>query len=128
MKHSFFSILLISACFFTTASKAQTVTELLRNGSNGAKLNLVIIGDGFTAADQAAYNTHVTNLLKNLFSKDLYDETMDAFNIYRINANSAQSGVTKVAASGTVTVAKNTALDYRYSGIWDRCWMEAGPT
>lgn len=129
MKHSFISILLLSACcFITTASHSQTVTELLRNGSNGAKLNLVIIGDGFTAAEQAAYNTHVSNLVKNLFSKDLYDETMDAYNIYRINANSTQSGVTKVNASGTVTTAKNTALDYRYSGIWDRCWMEPGPT
>lgn len=114
-------------CLIITASSAQTVTELLRNGSNGGKLNLVIIGDGFTAGEQSAYNTHVSNLVKNLFSKDLFDETMDAYNIYRINVNSAQSGVTKVNASGAVTVAKNTALDYRYSGIWDRCWMEPGP-
>lgn len=113
---------------FATTAKAQTVTELLRNGSNGAKLNLVIIGDGFTAAEQAAFNTHVSNLVKNLFTKDLYDETMDAYNIYRINATSSQSGVTQVNASGTVTTAKNTALDYRYSGVWDRCWMEPGPT
>jgi len=125
MKKILFSIFI--CCTISAAIKAQTVTEVLRNGSNGAKLNLVIIGDGFTAADQAAYNTHVTNLVKNLFSKDLYDETMDAYNIYRINVNSAQSGVTKVNASGTVTTARNTALDYRYSGIWDRCWMEPGP-
>ncbi|HEY8918880.1 MAG TPA: M64 family metallopeptidase [Chitinophaga sp.] len=125
MKKILFSIFI--CCTISAAIKAQTVTEVLRNGSNGAKLNLVIIGDGFTAADQAAYNTHVTNLVKNLFSKDLYDETMDAYNIYRINVNSTQSGVTKVNASGTVTTARNTALDYRYSGIWDRCWMEPGP-
>jgi len=125
MKKILFSIFI--CCTISAAVKAQTVTEVLRNGSNGAKLNLVIIGDGFTAADQAAYNTHVTNLVKNLFSKDLYDETMDAYNIYRINVNSTQSGVTKVNASGTVTTARNTALDYRYSGIWDRCWMEPGP-
>ncbi|KAA2239679.1 hypothetical protein F0L74_26160 [Chitinophaga agrisoli] len=125
MKKILFSILL--CCAISAVTNAQTVTEVLRNGSNGAKLNLVIVGDGFTAADQAAYNTHVANLVKNLFSKDLYDETMDAYNIYRINVNSTQSGVTKVNAAGTVTAARNTALDYRYSGIWDRCWMEPGP-
>jgi hypothetical protein len=26
-----------------------------------------------------------------------------------------------------VTQARNTALDYRYSGVWGRCWMEPGP-
>lgn len=112
----------------SVVASAQTVTELLRNGPNGSKLNLVIVGDGFTAADQAGYNTYVQNLIfERLFKQDFFDETMDAFNIYRINVNSTQSGVTQINASGTVTVAKNTALDYRYSGVWDRCWMEGGP-
>ncbi|WP_368670064.1 hypothetical protein, partial [Chitinophaga sp. GbtcB8] len=74
----------------------------------------MILGEGFTAADHAAFYTHVTNLVKDLFTKDLYDETMDAYYIYRINVNSTQTGVTKVNASGTVTPARNTALDYRY--------------
>ena len=124
--------LLALSTAFTATTHAQTVTELLRNGPNGDKINLVIIGDGFTAgADQTAFNTFVQNtVIRDLFSESrdgAYREIMGAFNIFRVNANSAASGVTTVDANGKVTNAVNTFLDYRYSGIWGRCWMEPGP-
>ena len=117
---------------FAVPAHAQTVTELLRNGPNGDKLNLVIIGDGFTAgADQTAFNTFVQNtVIRDLFSETrdgAYREIMGAFNIFRVNANSAASGITTVDANGKVTNTVNTFLGYRYSGLWARCWMELGP-
>src|SRR5207344_558983 len=44
-----------------------------------------------------------------------------------INADSAQSGITTVDANGNVTNTVNTFLGYRFSGDWNRCWMEPGP-
>jgi IgA Peptidase M64/FG-GAP-like repeat len=113
-------------------AQAQTVTELLRNGPNAEKFNLVIIGDGFTAgADQTAFNTFVQNtVIRDLFSETrdgAYREIAGAFNIFRVNANSAATGVTAVDNTGAVTNAVNTFLGYRYSGMWGRCWMEPGP-
>jgi hypothetical protein len=109
--------------------QAQTVTTLLRSGSTGTKKNLVVIGDGFqSGTDQTTFNNFVdTFILQGVFSEGPYWEDMNAFNIYRININSADSGVTQVDANGNVTTARNTALGYRYSGVWDRCWMEDGP-
>jgi len=111
---------------------AQTVTELLRSGPNGSKINIVVIGDGFATADQATYNAFVdTVVIRGLFDErrnSVYRETMNAFNLFRVNAISPQSGVTTVDATGTVTATVSTFLGYRYSGIWDRCWMEPGPT
>jgi len=107
---------------------AQTVTELLRSGSNGAKYDLVVIGDGFQSTEQNTFNNLVDGLLlQGVFSDGVFRETMNAFNIYRINADSTDTGVTQVDANGNVTNARNTAFDYRYSGVWDRCWMEPGP-
>jgi hypothetical protein len=112
-------------------SYAQTSVELLRSAANPSKLNLVIIGDGFTATDQAAYNTFVNNVvIRDLFSETgsgVYRETMNAFNIFRVNADSQQSGITTVDANGNVTNSVNTFLGYRFSGEWKRCWMEPGP-
>ena len=108
--------------------EAQTVTELLRSGSNGAKRNLVIIGDGFQAGQQNNYNTFVdTFVMQGVFNEGLFDEAANAFNIYRVNVNSTDSGVTQVDSNGNVTTTRNTALGYRFSGVWDRCWMELGP-
>ncbi|MDQ3175369.1 MAG: M64 family metallo-endopeptidase [Acidobacteriota bacterium] len=108
--------------------EAQTVTELLRSGSNGSKRNLVIIGDGFQAGQQNNYNTFVdTFVMQGVFNEGLFDEDANAFNIYRVNVNSTDSGVTQVDNNGAVTTARNTALGYRFSGVWNRCWMELGP-
>ncbi|MBK8099418.1 MAG: VCBS repeat-containing protein [Planctomycetes bacterium] len=118
----------LAAALLAAAVTAQTTTALLQSGTTAAKKDIVIVGDGFTAADQATFNTYVTNTVMNqLFNMDVYRDAANAFNIWRVNVNSVNSGVTQVNSSGTVTVARNTALDYRYSGVWSRCWMEPGP-
>ncbi|MCD9019288.1 M64 family metallopeptidase [Parachryseolinea silvisoli] len=103
-------------------------TTLLRSGTAGTKFDLVIIGDGFQAgADQTTFNNYVTNtIVRQAFAEGPMWESLNAFNIYRLNLTSQESGVTRVNADGEVTVERNTALDYRYSGVWDRCWMEPG--
>jgi hypothetical protein len=128
MKKTLVAFLLIVGCCFASAH-AQSVTELLRSGSNGSKRNLVIIGDGFRSGDQATYNAFVkTFVMEGVFTHDLWSEDMNAFNIYRVNINSDDSGVTQVDSEGEVTTDRDTALGYRYSGVWKRCWMELGPS
>jgi hypothetical protein len=107
------------------SARAQTVTELLRTGDNGSKKNLVIIGDGFQTGDQSTFNQYIEdNFIHGMFEEGALRETMGAFNIYRINVDSTDSGVTQVDSNGNVTTQRNTALQYRYSGVWTRCWME----
>ena len=127
-----FSVLTLLIALGSAGAHAQTVTELLRNGANGDKFNVVVIGDGFAAgADQTAFDTFVQNVvIRDLFSETrngAYREIMGAFNLFRVNAVSAQSGITTVDANGNVVNTVNTFLGYRYSGMWNRCWMEPGP-
>lgn len=112
------------------ASKDPTVTELHRAGPNGGKMNIAILGDGFadTTADQALFNNYVNDVIMGDFlTRDIHPEILNAINVFRVNTFSEDSGVTQVDADGDVTDAKSTALNYRYSGIWDRCWMEGAP-
>ena len=39
------------------------VTQILNSGPPGAKINIAVLGDGFTEADQNAYNSKVKALL-----------------------------------------------------------------
>ncbi len=112
------------------SSKAATVTEMRRAGSNGSKVNIAIIGDGFqdSSADQTLFNEYVQEvIMEDFLSRDIHPEILNAINVFRVNTYSVDSGVTQVNASGTVTTSRSTALEYRYSGEWDRCWMEGGP-
>lgn len=119
---------MLFAAMFGHNLNSQTVTHLLTSGSSGAKKDIVVIGDGFTSSQQTKFNNFVRDyIMSGVFSHDLYWEDANAFNIHRINTTSADSGVTLVDSTGAVTTARSTALDYRYSGRWARCWMEGGP-
>ncbi len=114
-----------------TLGQGNRTTTLLFSGDTGRKLDLVIIGDGFQAgADQTTFNNFVQNVIMNqAFMEGPIWESKNAFNIYRVNVNSVDSGVTQVNNMGNVVAggARNTALDWRFSGMWNRCWMEEGP-
>ena len=109
---------------------AATITKLYEAGPRAEKYNFVFVGDGFdnTASDQKKFNDWVQMIaLDRTFRRDIGPEILNAINIYRINTISAASGISLVNSNGTVTNAVSTALDYRYSGQWNRCWIEPGP-
>lgn len=113
------------------ASK-DSMTPLLSSGSPGTKINIAVLGDGFTAGDdQIKYSKAVKDLLINgLFKNDFFLERKSAFNIYRVNLISQDSGVgTKTYDNGNLisTVTRNTALGIYYNGSWSHCWVEDGP-
>ncbi len=110
----------------------DSMTQILSSGPTGTKVNIAVLGDGFAdGADQTKYNNKVNDLLFNgLFKNDYYFEDIQAFNVFRVNLISVDSGVgTKTYNNGTLlsTVTKNTALGYYYSGSWSHCWLEGGP-
>ncbi len=119
---------------------ADSVTQLRVAGPVGTKRNLAILGDGFAAADQAAYNNWVqTTLMDGVFGRDYFFEDASAWNIFRVNLESVDSGIsTRIydehgtpadASDDTITsdVTRNTALGIIFSGSWAHCWLEYGP-
>ena len=117
----------------------DSMTQILTSGAPGTKFNIAVLGDGFAAADQTAYNNTVDALLTNgVFANDYFYEDKQAFNVYRVNLISTQSGVSQRkydehgtpdnAADDTIisTTLRNTALGYIYSGSWAHCWLEGG--
>jgi hypothetical protein len=118
----------------------DSVTQILNSGPPGTKKNIAVLGDGFTDADQAIYNNKVKELLiDGVFSHDYFYEDAQAFNIYRVNLISNESGVSRrlYDEHGTPTdpsddtiistTTKDTALDFIFSGSWAHCWLEYGP-
>jgi hypothetical protein len=117
----------------------DSMTQILRSGPPGMKINIAVLGDGFAAADQTLYNNKVQEfLIDGVFGHDYFYEDKQAFNIYRVNLISADSGVsTRVydekgtfddASDDTIvsTTIRNTALGYIFSGSWAHCWLEGG--
>ena len=109
-----------------------SITKLIDNGPFGAKYTIAVVGDGFTAADQIAYNTAVDTLVTNgLFANDYFSANRGSFNLVRVNVNSVDSGVSTKTydAAGNVTASttRNTAFGAIFNGDWAHCWVEDGP-
>jgi hypothetical protein len=117
----------------------DSVTQILASGPPGTKINIAVLGDGFAAGDQAVYNQKVNELLVDgVFGHDYFYEDKSAFNVFRVNLESNESGVSRRVydemgtpsdASDDVIVSttlKDTALGYIYSGSWAHCWLEGG--
>src|SRR3954447_5923132 len=117
---------------------ADSMTVLRRAGPPGTKRNIAVLGDGFSAADQATYNQWVdATLIKGVFGHDYYSEDASAYNIYRINLESVDSGVstrtydekgTVDPSDDTITsdTVRDTALGMIFNGSWSHCWLEYG--
>ncbi|HEX6539413.1 MAG TPA: M64 family metallopeptidase [Candidatus Dormibacteraeota bacterium] len=106
------------------------MTQVLSSGPPGTKVNIAVLGDGFTAADQATYDAKVQSLLLDgVFGNDYYYEDKQGFNIYRVNLMSNHSGVSqRKYDNGTLlsTTLYDTALGIIFNGSWSHCWLEWG--
>ena len=91
------------------------------------------------AGDQTTYNNKVKELLLDgVFGHDYFYEDAQAFNIFRVNLISNDSGVSQRVydekgtpsdgSDDTIvsTTLKDTALGYIFSGSWAHCWLEGG--
>ena len=101
MKNIIFLLIVYLAIFpsqtaFAAGCTAPQCTKVINNGSTSAKKNLVIIGDGFAAGNQDEWRQVVnTMVLDGVFEKDLFLEDQNAFNVYRLNLVSVESGVSQ---------------------------------
>lgn len=123
MKSNQLFLALLLALFVTASDVlAQTVaaTKIINHGPDGGKIVIAIIGDGYTAGEMTKYVSAVNDLVVNgLFAHDFYQESLPAFNVYRVDVASNHSGVGHQPGS-----PQDTALKTIYTGDWGRCYIE----
>jgi len=104
----FLCTVILSLAEFTSA---QTVTPVVTNGPSSNRLDIVILGDGYTAADLPKYYSDVQQFLSLMLQQQPYREYTPLINVYRVDVTSAESGVDHPEAG----IYKNTVLDAAYN-------------
>jgi IgA Peptidase M64 len=123
------------------ANPPATVTKVLDSGPDGEKLNIAVLGDGYTANDQQKFNDDVQKLLLDgVFKHDFFKNNRSAFNVYRVNLVSHDQGVSQRTYDEHGTpydptddtlfshTDRDTALRFIFSGSWSHCWLEPSDT
>jgi hypothetical protein len=112
-RRPFIALVAILVWFVVCAASAEPVVTIRSNGDPANRVDIVVLGDGYTAAELAQYDADVETLVRGLFAQEPFSEYQRYFNVHRIDVTSIDSGADHPERSPPVF--KNTALDSTYS-------------
>lgn len=75
-------------------------TKIVDHGPNSQRFNLVIMGDGYRAAELPQFATDTINFVNTLRTTDPYPDLWCGFNVFRIDVVSTDSGADDPATCG----------------------------
>lgn len=84
-------------------SQVFETVPIIENGPRDKRINMVVLGDGFTAAQQGDFIADATTLVNYIFNKSPFDQYKNYFNVYAIKVISAESGVKHPGTATDVT-------------------------
>lgn len=76
----------------TADGAVLSTTKIVDHGPDSARWNLVIMAEGFTAAEQDAFHVAAESFATKLFSTEPFRRMWCAINVHRVDVRSDQSG------------------------------------
>lgn len=76
----------------TTALAEGTLYQLLSSGPTANRINMVILGDGYTAAQESKFESDAAGILSHMLDKSPFGEYSGLLNAYAIYVSSNESG------------------------------------
>ena len=92
---------------------AEPVTVIRDNGDSANRVDMVILGDGYTAGELDQYAADVETFVETLFAQEPFKEYQRYFNVHRIDVVSTESGADH--PERTPPTFKDTAFDATYN-------------
>ncbi|HYE14000.1 MAG TPA: M64 family metallopeptidase [Pyrinomonadaceae bacterium] len=104
-------LLLLAVAALGPAAAAEPVETIENNGDPFNRIDVVIVGDGYAAADMEKFRTDVQQFVLAMFDDEPLKEYRRYFNVHRVDVVSAQSGADH-PENGSF---RNTAFDATYN-------------
>ncbi|AQZ64509.1 peptidase [[Actinomadura] parvosata subsp. kistnae] len=100
----------------TAAPGSATVVPVQVTGAPAKRFNLVILGDGYTEAEQARFRADADRHLNVMWSIEPFKSYRNYINVYRVDIVSGESGIS--CDPGLDAPRRTTPLSM---GFWGRC-------
>lgn len=91
------------------ASTNVTTTSLYNSGPYHGRMNIVIIGDGYTANQMGDWHNDARSVFNGIMTDSLFSSLRNYFNVFRMDIASTQSGVS-VHGQPSVSTALGAVL------------------
>ena len=102
----------VAGCFLAAPSglaQPSMVSTIRDNGPVEDRIDIAILGDGYTRAERQKYQTDVARLVDELFKETPFREYESYFNVHRVHVESNESGADDTERT------RDTALHARYN-------------
>ena len=91
--------------------------QIIDNGPASNRINIVIIGDGYTSSElDSLYPNHYNSIINDMFANQAISEPFSSyakyFNVYAISISSMESGADQPLKSITVDTALNSSFSW----------------
>lgn len=93
------------------AASAEPFETIINNGPSENRVDIAIMGDGYTAAQMDKYRSDIEGFVRLWFEQEPYKEYRRYFNVHRIDVVSNQSGADHPEANRFVDTALNTTYN-----------------
>lgn len=92
------------------------MTQIAGNQPRNRAFNIVLLAEGFTDMQQAAFDTACTNFVNAFFATAPFDDLRPAINVMRVNVRSTDSGADDPVATGGSGATPRTYFDATFGG------------
>jgi IgA Peptidase M64 len=100
----------------TTDGAVLGTTQIFGSAPRNRAFNVVLLADGFTAAQQTDFDNACTTFVNDFRSTAPFDELSPAINVFRVNVSSTDSGADDPTAGGGTGAIANTYFDASFGG------------
>ena len=101
----------------TTADGAVLgATQVHGNAPRNRAFNVVLLAEGFTAAQQADFNNACNDFVAAFRATPPFDELLPAINVFRVNVSSTDAGADDPASAGGTGATARTYFDASFGG------------
>src|SRR5215208_941303 len=100
----------------TTDGSVLNMTQVFGNSLRNRAFNVVLLAEGFTAAQQNDFNTACTGFVEAFRATPPFDDLAPAVNVFRVNVTSTDSGADDPASAGGTGATARTYFDATFGG------------
>jgi hypothetical protein len=100
----------------TADGTVQGTTQVFGSQPRNRAFNIVLLAEGFTAGQQAAFNTACTAFVTALRGTAPFDDLSPVLNVFRVNVASTDSGADDPTSAGGTGATARTYFDATFGG------------
>lgn len=100
-----------------SATSGSAVETVYHSGDPANRLDILVLGDGYTESEMGLFSDHVDNMVLGLLGNEPFDRFANFINVHKLETASAESGTDQPDQTPPVLVDTAFNSSFNYAGV-----------